>query len=86
MQAGEIVYKGKAVRLTSPRAALALGVSTVYQEFNFCPDLNVLENLYIGRSLPTNALGLVDWTDGAETGQGRAGQFGCEDRSERPDA
>ena len=59
---GEIVYKGKAVRLTSPRAALALGVSTVYQEFNFCPDLNVLENLYIGRSLPTNALGLVDWT------------------------
>ena len=60
---GQIVYKGKAVKAqTSPWAALALGVSTVYQEFNFCPDLNVLGKPYIGRSLPTNALGLVDWT------------------------
>jgi len=58
---GEMIYKGEAVRLTSPGAALALGISAVYQEFNLCPELSVLENLYLGRPLPTAALGLVDW-------------------------
>jgi len=58
---GQVIRKGEPVRLTSSGAALSLGISAVYQEPNFCPDLNVLENLYIGRSLPTNRLGFVDW-------------------------
>ncbi len=58
---GEIILRGATVRLSSAQAALQAGISAVHQEFNYCPDLNAIENLYLGRSLPVNRLGLVDW-------------------------
>jgi len=50
--AGEIYLKGnnKPVHIKSPEEAQKLGISTVYQEINLCPNLTVAENLYIGRS------------------------------------
>src|SRR3990167_3718065 len=33
----------------SPRAAQRLGISTVYQEVNLCPNLSVAENIFAGR-------------------------------------
>jgi ABC-type sugar transport system ATPase subunit len=59
--AGEIILRGVTVKLPSAQAALQAGISAVHQEFNYCPDLNAIENLYLGRSLPVNRLGLVDW-------------------------
>ena len=34
----------------SPQEAQNLGISTVYQEINLCPNLTVAENMFIGRS------------------------------------
>jgi ribose transport system ATP-binding protein len=46
---GEVVYRGRSVRMESPQAAHALGVAVVYQEFRLCPNLTVTENLFLGR-------------------------------------
>jgi len=56
---GTIVLEGKEVLVRSPRHAQALGISTVYQEINLCPNLTVAENILIGRQ-PTR-FGAVDW-------------------------
>ena len=41
--------EGEAV-IHSPQDAQNLGISTVYQEINLCPNLTVAENMFIGRS------------------------------------
>jgi len=56
---GEILLEGKAIRPDSPLAAQRLGISTVYQEVNLCPNLSVAENIFIGKQ-PRKA-GLIDW-------------------------
>ena len=47
--AGVIRLDGRPIRPDSPFAAQKLGISTVYQEVNLCPNLSVAENLFIGR-------------------------------------
>ncbi|MEO7335214.1 MAG: sugar ABC transporter ATP-binding protein [Caldimonas sp.] len=61
--AGELLLNGEAVRPDSPAAAQRLGISTVYQEVNLCPNLSVAENIFAGRYPRRNALGLwrIDW-------------------------
>ena len=56
---GTIVYKGRPVQIADPQAALALGISTVYQELMLCENLSVVENIFLGREL-RSAAG-VDW-------------------------
>ena len=58
---GEIWLRGYPVRLASPAKALRLGIAAVHQEFSYCPDLSVLENLYLGRDLPLTRFGTVNW-------------------------
>jgi len=50
-EAGEIHIDGVqgAVKNHSTMDAQRVGISTVYQEVNLCPNLSVAENLYIGR-------------------------------------
>ena len=45
---GRIEIAGKEVRIASPRAALGLGIGTVYQHVLLIPSLTVLENLMLG--------------------------------------
>ena len=47
--AGSIFLEGQPLRLRSPQAAQQLGISTVYQEVNLCPNLSVAENIAAGR-------------------------------------
>jgi simple sugar transport system ATP-binding protein len=56
---GTITLDGEHVAIRSPLHAQALGISTVYQEVNLCPNLTVAENLFIGREPMT--WGRVDW-------------------------
>ena len=60
-QAGEIHVDGVdgPVKNHSTMDAQRVGISTVYQEVNLCPNLSVAENLYIGRE-PTTKFGTVD--------------------------
>ena len=61
--AGELKLRGQAIHSTSPAAAQRLGISTVYQEVNLCPNLSVAENIFAGRYPRKGAAGLwrIDW-------------------------
>jgi len=48
---GEILIKGVPVRFKSTREAAVHGVSIVFQEFNLCPNLSAMENLFLGQEL-----------------------------------
>jgi monosaccharide-transporting ATPase len=56
---GVIMLDGKDVLIRSPQHAQELGISTVYQEVNLCPNLTVAENILIGRE--PMKWGSVDW-------------------------
>ncbi len=46
---GEIFWKGKPVRIHTPRDASALGIATVFQDLALCDNLDIVQNLYLGR-------------------------------------
>ena len=46
---GSMRLEGEPIRPASPLAAQKLGISTVYQEVNLCPNLSVAENVFAGR-------------------------------------
>jgi simple sugar transport system ATP-binding protein len=56
---GSIMLEGRAISPRSTQDAQALGISTVYQEVNLCPNLSVAENIFIGRY--PRKWGMVDW-------------------------
>jgi len=57
--AGEVVFAGERLELKSPREAMDKGIAMIHQELNPILDMQVFENIYLGRSLRTS-LGLVD--------------------------
>ena len=57
--AGSIYVRGEKKEFTCVRDAQACGIGIVFQEFNLCPDINVAENVFVGR-LKKNRLGLID--------------------------
>jgi ribose transport system ATP-binding protein len=58
---GEIYIDGRPARVRNPHDAQALGVSTIYQEFNLAPDMSVADNIFLGREPMRNrVLGIVD--------------------------
>ncbi len=61
---GDMRLNGQSIRATSTLDAQRLGISTVYQEVNLCPNLSVAENIFAGRYPRRNAAGLwaIDWT------------------------
>jgi simple sugar transport system ATP-binding protein len=56
--AGEIRFEGRRVAIDSPRAAIELGIGTVYQHLTLVPTLSVLENLMLGSHGGTGRLDL----------------------------
>ena len=56
---GQIVLGGRTIQPASVLQAQALGISTVFQEVNLCPNLSVAENIYIGRFPMRGAA--IDW-------------------------
>ncbi len=59
--AGRIVLDGAVVAPASPQQAQRLGISTVYQEVNLCPNLSVAENLFVGRYPLRGWPRRIDW-------------------------
>ena len=47
--AGEILFENKPVTITGPRDVARLGIATVYQDLALCDNLDVVNNLYLGR-------------------------------------
>ena len=61
---GEILVDGKAVRMNTPRDAIALGIGMVHQHFQLVPVMTVAENIMLGSETVAN--GLLDVTQVAE--------------------
>ncbi|MBX3608045.1 MAG: sugar ABC transporter ATP-binding protein [Piscinibacter sp.] len=57
--AGTLTLASRPIRPASPREAQALGIATVYQEVNLCPNLSVAENILAGR-MPRR-FGWIHW-------------------------
>lgn len=57
---GYILWRGEKVAFPDPRAAQRMGISTVYQELNLCPNLTVAGNVFLGREL-VRPNGTLDW-------------------------
>ncbi|MBQ5904121.1 MAG: sugar ABC transporter ATP-binding protein, partial [Alistipes sp.] len=57
---GEVLMDGQPIHFSSTADAQRAGVTMVHQELNLIPQLNVAENIFLGRE-PLNRLGLVDY-------------------------
>ena len=46
---GEILWDGKPVTIAGPKDAAALGIEVVYQDLALCDNLDVVQNMFLGR-------------------------------------
>ena len=46
---GEILFEGKEVHIDGPKDAARLGIEVVYQDLALCDNLDVVQNMYLGR-------------------------------------
>ncbi|MGC8511132.1 MAG: ATP-binding cassette domain-containing protein [Acidimicrobiales bacterium] len=46
---GEMYWRGERVHVHNPRNAADLGIATVYQDLALCNNLDIVQNMYLGR-------------------------------------
>ncbi len=46
---GQIVFEGEEVQIHGPKDAARLGIEVVYQDLALCDNLDVVQNMYLGR-------------------------------------
>jgi ABC-type sugar transport system ATPase subunit len=46
---GQVVWEGRPVHLRSPRDSSALGIETVHQDLALCDNLDIVQNMFLGR-------------------------------------
>jgi D-xylose transport system ATP-binding protein len=46
---GTVLFEGQEVHLTTPRQASALGIEVVYQDLALCENLDIVQNMFLGR-------------------------------------
>jgi ABC-type sugar transport system ATPase subunit len=55
---GEVFWEGRKVTLHSPNDATHLGIATVYQDLALCDNLDIVQNMFLGRE--RSRLGVLD--------------------------
>jgi ABC-type sugar transport system ATPase subunit len=65
---GEILVDGRAVKLSTPRAALHAGVAAISQELTLVPQMSVIDNVFLGtedhrRGMLTRGVSRRRWTE-----------------------
>ena len=58
---GEVVFDGEPVNIHSPKDAARLGIEVVYQDLALCDNLDVVQNMFLGRE-ETTSLRALDET------------------------
>jgi D-xylose transport system ATP-binding protein len=62
--AGRIFFEGREVSIKSPQDASSLGIATVYQDLALCDNLDVVNNLFLGRETTRRGgAGPAGWMD-----------------------
>ena len=51
MDSGEYLFEDKPVHATGPKDTSALGVEVVYQDLALCDNLDIVENMFLGREV-----------------------------------
>ncbi len=46
---GQIFWDGQPVRIRGPKVASSLGIATVYQDLALCDNLDIVQNMFLGR-------------------------------------
>jgi len=59
--AGEILIDGQPVEIQNPHHAQKLGISTIYQELNLIPQLDIARNVFLGRE--PMRVPAIEWID-----------------------
>ena len=59
---GQIFIDEKPVKINNPMQAKNLGISMIFQELNYVPEMTVEENVFLG-NLPVNKFGKVNWKE-----------------------
>ena len=49
IDSGEVVFEGRPVTISGPRDAADLGIEIVYQDLALCDNLDVVQNMFLGR-------------------------------------
>jgi len=49
MDEGELLFEGRPVSIHGPKDAARLGIEVVYQDLALCDNLDVVQNMYLGR-------------------------------------
>jgi ABC-type sugar transport system ATPase subunit len=53
---GQILWEGHPVHIRTPRDSAALGIETVHQDLALCDNLDIVQNMYLGRELTRRGL------------------------------
>ena len=61
---GQMFWEGRPVHIHTPREAAALGIETVYQDLALCNNLDIVQNMFLGRE---RKRGVVLDEEGMET-------------------
>jgi D-xylose transport system ATP-binding protein len=49
VDSGELIFEGRHVHISSPKDAAKLGIEVVYQDLALCDNLDVVQNMFLGR-------------------------------------
>ncbi len=63
MDGGRILINGQEVDIDSPHKSQQLGISVIYQEFSLISQLNVGQNIYLGKEIPSRLRLSVSWRE-----------------------
>ncbi|ONI87104.1 sugar ABC transporter ATP-binding protein [Saccharothrix sp. ALI-22-I] len=61
MDSGQVLFNGEEVHIHGPRDAAHLGIEVVYQDLALCDNLDIVQNMFLGRE--RGKLGLLDEAD-----------------------
>ncbi len=56
IDAGDYLFEGRPVQVHSPRQASELGIEIVYQDLALCDNLDIVQNMFLGRESHTGVL------------------------------
>jgi ABC-type sugar transport system ATPase subunit len=48
---GEIIWEGQPVQIRTPRDSAELGIETVHQDLALCDNLDIVQNMFLGREM-----------------------------------
>jgi D-xylose transport system ATP-binding protein len=67
IDSGSVVWEGQLVTISGPSDGAALGIEVVYQDLALCDNLDVVQNMFLGRELRTGVRRLDEETMEART-------------------